>query len=398
MLRKWLLEARDHGLGAQWGASIICAAISLALSVLLARLMGPAVFGSYAYLLGIGAALGIALDSGFRTLLLRERAAPSNGYTARPDQLLPAMLGHLLLLMALLGLASLLTSNWNGPSLVLCFAAIALAQWYSAWLKGIGDFHREARWQLRCRIISALLIVATVLTFEPSPALVFIAWALGLVLAGSRYVARLSLRPALPGVSMYGTSLGFAAVDLTTLIYHRADIILLYVLNGDTAEVGRYAAAYRLYDGVLLLAAPLSLLLFRRMRLSPGKSVEAGPMWLALCSALLLVGLAGLLGTPLASYLFGAGFTQGALVGWLFCALLFALPNGVLSQWAIAHHQERYYAWSAGSAALFNIALNIGLIPGYGALGAAWATIATEALLAGSLLFRWRRLRGHTSS
>lgn len=392
MLRKWLLVIHHQGLGAQWGASIICALVSLGLSVLLARFMGTTLFGEYAFWLGIGTAMGVVMDAGFRTLLLRERAA-TPGQPSRHEQLLPLMLGHLLIAGLALALLSWTVSNdWNGASVALCFVAITLAQWYSAWLKGAGEFRREAHWQLLGRFLSALLIIATLLLNGPAPAALFTAWASGLLLAWLLVGLRAPPYPALPNTVLYAKSLSFAAVDLATLVYHRADVILLFALS-DAAQVGRYAAAYRLYDGVLLLAAPLALLLFRRMRLVPQQQPENRVMVYALAAGALLAGGGWLFGVPLTAYLFGTAFTQSNLIGWLFCALIFALPNGVLSQWAIARHQERYYALGAACAAVFNVALNLALIPRHGALGAAWATIATEALLTALLFARWWRLR-----
>lgn len=389
MLHKWLRLARRHDLWPQWSASILCAMISLGLSVLIARFMGPTSFGSYAFWLGIGAVMGIFLDAGFRTLLLRERTAPTGGSQFQLEKDAPSMLGHLLLIGLPLGaIAGIVSGHWSGPGVVLCFAAITLVQWYCAWLKGAGEFQLEAKWQLAGRLISASLIVAALLLFDPAPAIVFVAWAVGLLLAIQLMRPKGSIRAALPAVRLYRASLSFAAVDLATLIYNRADIILLYSLS-DAAEVGRYAAAYRLYDGILLLAAPLTLLLFRRMRLSPDLRPEIRAMGLALGAGIMLSAAGWLVGTPVAAYLFGAEFTQGHLIGWLFCALIFALPNGVLTQWAIARHQERYYALAAAAAAVFNIAMNAALIPQHGALGAAWATTATEALMGALLLGRW---------
>lgn len=388
MLHKWPRLLRRHDLWLQWGASTICAMVSLGLSVLIARLMGPTLFGNYALWLGIGAVMGIFLDAGFRTLLLRERTAPTGGSQLQLEKDAPSMLGHLLLIGLPLGaIAGGVSGNWSGPGVVLCFAAITLAQWYSAWLKGAGEFRLEAKWQLAGRLISASLIVAALLLFDPTPAIVFVAWAVGLLLAIQVMGPRVSIPAALPVLMLYRGSLSFAAVDLATLIYNRADIILLYSYS-DAAEVGRYAAAYRLYDGILLLAAPLTLLLFRHMRLSPDLRPEVRAMGLALGAGIMLSTAGWLLGNPVTAYLFGPEFTQGHLISWLLCALIFALPNGVLTQWAIARHQERYYALAAAAAASCNIALNVALIPQHGALGAAWATIATEALLGTLLLAR----------
>ena len=394
---RWLRDAVAHatrqGVNAQWAASLICAVTSLGLSVLLARLMSPAAFGNYAFYLGVGAAMGIALDGGLRTLLLRERAAPTPALALPPQAMVAAMLGHLLVVTPLLLGAWAWRHDGTAATAALCFAAITLTLWYSAWLKGSGALHREARWQLLCRFSSAAAILLGLWLFGPRADVVFLGWTLGLAVAGLIAWPRRQWRATLPTRTLYRSSLSFAGVDLATLIYHRADIVLLYALQDDLAEVGRYAAAYRLYDGILLLTAPLALILFRRMRQSAGgatgRRLEALAMGVAMAAGAVLAAGAGLLGTPLAGLLFGAAFTQAHLIGWLFCALIAALPNAVLTYWAIAHHQERFYALSAAAAALVNLALNAWLIPHYGALGAAWSTMAAEGVLGGLLFGCW---------
>ena len=90
---------------------------------------------------------------------------------------------------------------------------------------------------------------------------------------------------------------------------------------------------------------------------------------------------------------FGPSYHDSArLLGVLAWALLFILPNAVLTQAAIALNRDRAYAVMATTAAIFNVGLNIWLIPRHGALGASWVTVATEAWLFALLAFsmlRW---------
>ena len=79
------------------------------------------------------------------------------------------------------------------------------------------------------------------------------------------------------------------------------------------------------------------------------------------------------------------------MLPWLLAALIFILPNGVLTQAAIAQNIEHLYAVAAGAAALVNIGLNFVLIPRFGGLGAAWATIVTDAFLTVFLILGLRR-------
>lgn len=92
---------------------------------------------------------------------------------------------------------------------------------------------------------------------------------------------------------------------------------------------------------------------------------------------------------------FGQGYHDSVrLLPWLLVALIFVLPNGVLTQAAIAQNSERFYALAAGGGAVVNIVLNSILIPRFGGLGAAWATIATEVFLSICLVLGLRRRIG----
>ncbi|BFO54324.1 hypothetical protein AVXHC19_11270 [Acidovorax sacchari] len=60
-------------LSVQWLSVAFVAAVSLALSVWLARCMEPSGFGRHAYLLNLATLLALAQDAGLRTLVMRER-------------------------------------------------------------------------------------------------------------------------------------------------------------------------------------------------------------------------------------------------------------------------------------------------------------------------------------
>ena len=97
-------------------------------------------------------------------------------------------------------------------------------------------------------------------------------------------------------------------------------------------------------------------------------------------------------------FVFGVQYlTAGTLLFWLLLAMLFILPNYILTQGAIALNRESGYAKIVIVVAIFNIVLNIKLIPEFGAMGAAWATILAEGVLciglSWMLLNEWRKSR-----
>lgn len=391
---------------AQWASVLYGAVVSLALTIVLARWMGAEAFGRYAYIVSLCSLLALAQDAGLRTLLMREGAGPTPGL-AFPAETLPAQaLVHLLVATAML-LMLVLAWRPGGDTLALCcgiacFAMITFSQWVTARLRADGHFVRDACWQALGRTSSAACMVLAAWVLGARPWVILLAWCVGLVLAMGaipkgmrlRFTWRIDRR-------IYAAAAPFLWIDLATTLYHRIDLLILHGLLGTVAPVGHYVAAYRVYDGVIMLAAPLAVMLFRALR----RAGEGPVQDRLVVRALLLAGLLGaglaatgwLVGPVFAGLLFGAGYRAetGVLIGWLFSAFVFVLPNYVMTQLAIARHRQRWYAVSAGLCALLNIALNLCWVRDWGVRGSAWATVATEAVLAGLLVFGLRR--GHRS-
>jgi len=104
--------------------------------------------------------------------------------------------------------------------------------------------------------------------------------------------------------------------------------------------------------------------------------------------ALLIIIASALWGSKLIVIFFGTQYQlAGDLLFWLMLAMAFILPNYILTQGSIVLNREASYAKIVIVVALVNIVLNIWLIPKFGALGAAWATIFSEGILFLSLIW-----------
>lgn len=405
LVQRQVLFKRFTPLMMQWGVTGYSAAVSLGLSVLFARSMGSSAFGHYTYIYVLSSVLVLAQDAGFNTLLLRERAAPSVTLKSRCDQLPTIALLHLLVTTLLLVVMAGAFYGWvDAPSLmsgILCFTAITLMQWQSSWFKGAGKFERDAVFLFCSRSLSAIFVLVAVLTLGPSPVVVFLAWSAGLLLILALHFRHFPILVRIdwkfPGWA-YRSSLSFFAVGLASTLYHQIDIIILRNLLGEIPAIGHYAVATRIHDGLLLLATPVVLMLFRRMRvlaMQPGAGTRFSRN--AVVGALLIgivLAVAGwIVGPWIVGMLFGNVYADGAqkLIQLLFLALVFALPNYVLEQNAIATQHERLLAISFFFAIAVNVALNFYLIPSMGVEGAAWATVLTEVLLCGILSCGLRR-------
>ncbi len=387
-----IVPSFSANLTSQWLGTLYTAAVSLGLTFVLGRVLGPEGFGSYSYILTLATLFFILQDGGFRTLLFREKTLSTPAMADLRNRLFSWALGHTVIItMAGAFFVLILPVQYRAGILaaVLCFGFQAWANFISSELRGEGLFPREAVWQVTVRSLGAVGILLALFFVRPEPWAIFAGWALGLLLSLLLSPMRLE-RPRFDGFGFHDirrACFGFMAIDAATTIYYRSDIILLAHVTGDSAEVGYYAAAYRFLDGIVLFAAPLGLIWFRKLRLAWeekrlfGSQVVRMSMVMLGAAALVVVG-GVLYSKEIVLLAFGQGYVASATVlPWLLAALIFILPNGVLTQAAIAQNIEHLYAVAAGAAALVNIGLNFVLIPRFGGLGAAWATIVTETFL-----------------
>lgn len=183
---------------------------------------------------------------------------------------------------------------------------------------------------------------------------------------------------------------------LLTLIYFRIDVVLMGRLT-TLREVGIYAAAYKAADALFMLQAPVSTAVFplltqllkqdRGHALGLAGRVVSVTVLLASISLIVAVGF----GDRLVAAVFGSDFRGSALVLDLLCLALIAMAfNGILNNLLIAAFHQRTVTLNALVLAGVNIAVNIMLIPRFGAVGAAVATIVVEFWLLLMSLF-WLR-------
>lgn len=393
---------------AQWAGTAYVGLVSLGLSILVARQLGPDRFGDYGVALAAGALLGIVLDGGFKTLLLRERTLATGALARLVPRLHAVAMGHALAAGIVLGaLALVLVPERRDLALatVACFLGVALSQFVSGALRGEGRFVADAGWQVGARTLSAVAILMALAAGVEQPAWVLLAWAAGSLMAVFVFPHGQTRRPRLEWhPEAYRAAAFLLWVDLATVVYFRVDVLLLDAMGVPAAEIGQYSAAYRVIEALILVTAPASLLVFRALRLEQkvlsrfrGRLVRV--LVIAAIAGALAAGALTVLAEALIGLAFGPSYRESArLLDALAWALFFILPNAILTQAAIALNRERAYAVIATTAAILNIVLNVWTIPRHGATGAAWATVATEAWLFVLLAIgaaRWCRGDGH---
>ena len=167
---------------------------------------------------------------------------------------------------------------------------------------------------------------------------------------------------------------------------------MLEYLGHIKSEVGQYSAAYRILEGIILLATPVAQIAFRSLRLKQGQKkffdlLGLLVLFMIFVSVVILL-IGAFFGKDLMLMVFGEQYNLASiLLPLLLFSILFILPNYILTQGAISMNKEISYAKIVVFVALLNVGLNAWLIPDYGAMGAAWATIFSEGVLFFGLVY-----------
>ncbi len=372
---------------------------------MLARLLGAGGYGVVAVAVAVLLYLNYLADCGVEVLGVREVAA----HPETVDRFVPPILALRLAFGAALALVCITVGLGFMPQPDGAILAV-----YSLTLLAVGGNTRwvhlgleQAGYAALARAVGEATMLLLVLALLRGPGdlgrvplaqfsgdmagALLLAW--GLARAGYRLRLRWAPREAARVVRPAVWLAGNAVVGL---VIYNSDLIFLRVFRS-AREVGQYAAAYTLISFLLNLGVTYGQSLLPTLtRLHPTPE-ERGRLY---HSALVQV-FAGALpvavgGTLLAGGLLGLVFgSQYLAAGTALIILLWSIPvaffrNVPQTALIVAGRQEWVFRVTL-AAALFNLGLNFAMVPRWGMLGAAAATLATEAVrTAGMLLLAGR--------
>lgn len=186
-------------------------------------------------------------------------------------------------------------------------------------------------------------------------------------------------------------SLPFAILVLLMTFYNRFDTVMIKrMLSGEEGNIqaGIYAHAYRLLDAsnnIAYLFSVLLLPLFARL-IKQGKKVEnlvkLSFSILFVTSVILAIGSVFYrieLMTLMYDHYIPESASVFAVLMWCFISISTTYVFGTL---LTANGNLKQLNLAAAFGMVLNIGLNFALIPGYGALGSAWASLITQAIMA----------------
>jgi O-antigen/teichoic acid export membrane protein len=374
-------------------SEILSRGIAFVATAILARRLGVEGLGLLSFAAAIAGYFGLALTTGFGEIGAREVARrPNEALKIAADgtfvRLLIAIFGGVAVVLA----ATLLVSEPDARIVVLLstLSLFSLAINTSWVYKGLERNRAVATGLFATQVI----YLAGVLAFVRSPAnvvrvpVIQFAGELVAALALLAFLFRGFQRPSVRGGLVLARQSGYITLSrvMRSLIV-TFDVVLLGLL-ATRRDVGLYSAAYRVCYLMMAVAVATHVVYapsISRATLAGSAAVrnvmEQSVALTATVMFPLVVG-AAVLAPRLLSLLFGDQFGPGAPALQLLALSIALLAlHGTTRSVFVAHHRTRLEAMIFAVAAALNIVLNFILIPRYGITGAAFATVAAEALI-----------------
>lgn len=380
---------------------LLARAITMAMSIvtvsLTARTLDPSGYGVWNGASSFVALFGVLTDLGITTVAMQRMAAEPERESewlgalagARTTMSLGAMAICALSIPLLLSdthssqeVALILTATiaLTGPAvlmsvfqsrlragLTLSFTVLQGVLWLGAVL-GLASAHASV-----VSFAIAYVVVASVialLQIRTTHRLTHIAWRAG------RRLWRPLMRVAIP--------MGIAGIFIS--VYYQVDSVLLLQISGPH-EAGIYGAAYGFLGPLAFLPAAVMSSFFPVLSAVHRHDPERTRRLVQICGDTMgMISLPILAGTialsdQIVHLMYSTSFERAAgllpILMIAFVSMCFGSLAGFLAP--IIGRQWRLALYS-GIGAAANVALNVALIPAYGAYGSAWATVATELL------------------
>jgi len=372
--------------------------VTLAFTVVVARQLGATSFGTFSYALALGLLLGTFISWGFDAEVLRRGSVDRRDLDLALGQALILRTVHTVPVMLVGGL--LVAFGRPEGAQVPAVALIVLA----TILDSFGDCGRAAStarerpaWSSFALVVQRVVaFVLAILALGLGGSLVAVSAAyLISSIAGlfvlTRLLRQLDVRPRFRGFDrldlrkMWRSTFLLGLDVVLAMALFRVDALMLGAIAG-SREVASYTVAYRLMETVLFVAWAIGRSTFPVMARaeSGAELLRAGESALAAASALLVPYAVLLLieGQPLLTLVFGAGFGTDPAVSLQFLAfapLTFAVTY-LTGYMLFARGRKVQMVLASAGGLVVNVALNVALIPVYGARGAAFATLVSYAV------------------
>lgn len=402
-------------IGWLFGDRILRLGVGLVIGVWVARYLGPESFGLLNYALAyVGLFLPFAV-LGFDQIIVRELVnQPDRTYETLGSVFWAKLLAGTVTYGLAVGIIFVLKPNDSSlPILVILTGTILVFQAFDTvdfwFLSQIRSKYSVVARNTSFLVVSAvrlilLLTAAPLIAFAGAVALEALLTAIALVavyrLSGEHLRAWRITRDR--AGALIRTSWPLLLTNVAIAIYMRVDKVMLGEMRGDV-EVGIYSAALRLSEVWYIIPAAIVTSVSAAVAIAKKTDeVQYRRRVQQLLNVMAIAGYAvaipiSLLSGPIIALVYGPQFADaGPTLAIHIWAAVFVNLGGAHSLWLINEGRTGYFSVSTAIGAVMNVALNLVLIPHYGSVGAAIATLVSYGVtVAGiSLIYKPTRPLG----
>jgi O-antigen/teichoic acid export membrane protein len=371
--------------------------LGLIVTIWMARQFGPETFGTWNYAMAFAALFGAFASLGLDGVVVREliRDEPNAGAILGTAAALRLGAGILALAGSVLAISWSRSGQWLPILLVALNATVFMFQ-----SSQVIDYHFQARMHSRPAVVAVnvaflitsigrLALLAIKAPIEWFGVLLIIEAAIAAALLVMVYRADVEARrpwrvDRRVARQLMAQSWPLLLSGLAVMVYMRLDQVMLASLAGDRA-VGQFSAALRIAEvwyfipmAIVTAAFPVMMEKKSEGRAAYERYVQRlydGMAWLGIGVAIITT----LVAPKLVTLLYGVQYAEAASVLsvqiWAGVAVAMSFVHG---RWLLAEGLQQYNLLYTATGGCVNVGLNIVLIPRYGPVGAAWATLATQ--------------------
>lgn len=381
------------------GESVLRLLVGLFLGVWIARFLGPHEFGQFSYAMALVALFGVFSRLGMDEVLVREIVrAPASRHQLLGSAFAMKLVGGLAAFVAAVCCAAVLRPSdavtLGLTAIIASGLVLQSVDVIDLWFQSQLQSRRSVMARNIAFVATSLFKVGLILAGAAVAAFAF-AGLIELLLAGAGLIvayrisgesvaawraswarAKALLAPGLPLI--------FAGLAVS--LYMRIDQVMISLMLGDAA-VGAYSAAVRLTEAAYFIPtviASSALPGIVSLRASHPERFRARMQWLFDIMVALALAIAlplSLFAAQIVRFLYGQDYAAAAPVlavhAW---STLFVFLGVASGAWLLAENLTTVSFYRTALGAVANIALNLVLIPAFGIVGAAWATLLSMAV------------------
>lgn len=383
----WLLASKVYRMG-----------FALAMTVWIARYLGPEQFGLLNYALSIVILFSVLISLGLENIVVKQviNNEDTEGETIASSILMRFIGGAAFLAAICIVLAFTKSDSFLVHQLILIlsfgylFKALEIIRyWFEAYVRA----KYSALMEIIALSISIIFKVSLILLEAP---LIFFAWAIAsemvvmaiglLIIFALKYKKPFnSLKPKMDKIkSLFKEAWPLTLASALYMIAAKIDLIMLGNMIG-SESVGIYSAAVKISEGWFFIPAVIATSLYPSMLNAKKNSQELYIVRTQrLLNVMAMIGMTaafiiGFTASPLMSVMFGSEYSDSAPIliihiwGGIFIAI-----SGISYRYLITEGLQKYSLYRGITGVIINIAINLILIPKYGTMGAAISTVISQ--------------------